>query len=172
MEHDHLRAPMTDHPTPRRRSARLARRIALEGLGWALVLAGLAAIVLPGPGLLLLVAGLAVLSQQYEWAERRLEPVKVKAFQTAADGVQTWPRIIASCAGAVLLGAIGVVWGLRPDAPSWWPLADKWWLIGGWGTGGTLILSAILALAIVVYSFRKFRGVSDPEAAATRDAQD
>ncbi len=159
---------MTDPKPARSRSAQAARRIAGTILGWFLVLAGIAALVLPGPGLLLLAAGLAVLSQQYEWAERRLEPVKVAAFKTAADGVQTWPRIIASVTGALGLGALGVVWGLRPDAPEAWPLADRYWLIGGWGTGATLILSALIALAIIVYSFRRFRGVDDPETAAER----
>jgi hypothetical protein len=55
---------------------RALRRLALESLGWLLVVGGLAAIVLPGPGLLAIVAGLALLSQQYEWAQRRLEPVQ------------------------------------------------------------------------------------------------
>ncbi len=58
-------------------------------VGWALVLSGLAALILPGPGLLMLLAGLVVLSQEYEWAERRLKPVRIKAFTTAAAGVQT-----------------------------------------------------------------------------------
>ena len=163
---------MTDPGTRRSRSAHAARRIGATILGWFLVLAGIAALVLPGPGLLLLAAGLAVLSQQYEWAERRLEPVKVAAFKTAADGVQTWPRIVASVSGALVLGALGVVWGLSPAAPEAWPLADRYWLIGGWGTGATLILSALIALAIIVYSFRRFRGVSDPEAAAERAARE
>lgn len=163
---------MTDQRPARSRSANAARRIAATVLGWFLVLAGIAALVLPGPGLLLLAAGLAVLSQQYEWAERRLEPVKVAAFKTAADGVQTWPRIVASVSGALLLGALGVVWGLRPDAPEAWPLDDRYWLIGGWGTGATLILSGLIALAIIVYSFRRFRGVGDPEAVAERTARE
>ncbi|AXT86923.1 hypothetical protein C6I20_13635 [Aeromicrobium sp. A1-2] len=155
----------------RRKSSRVIRRLVLEIVGWTLVLAGVAALVLPGPGLLLLVAGLAVLSQQYEWAERRLEPVKIQAFKSAADGVQTWPRIIASGSGAVALGAIGVFWGLGSEAPGWWPVRDSWWLMGGWGTGATLILSAIIALGFIVYSFRRFRGVADPEAAAERAAR-
>ena len=163
---------MTDQKSARSRSADAARRIAATILGWFLVLAGIAALILPGPGLLLLAAGLAVLSQQYEWAERRLEPVKVAAFKTAADGVQTWPRIVASVSGALVLGALGIVWGLRPDAPEAWPLADRYWLIGGWGTGATLILSALIALAIIVYSFRRFRGVDDPEATAERLARE
>nr|MCW2727729.1 hypothetical protein [Aeromicrobium sp.] len=147
------------------KSNRLARRIGIEVLGWTLVIVGLAALLLPGPGLLCLFAGLAVLSQQYEWAERRLEPVKVLAFKSAASGVQTWPRIIASCAGALTIAAVGVLWGIRPDAPGWWPIADRWWLPGGWGTGGTLIGSAVLALAFIAYSFKRFRHLSDEDAA-------
>jgi uncharacterized protein (TIGR02611 family) len=144
----------------------LAKRILLEGAGWVLVVAGIAAIALPGPGLLLLFAGLAVLSQQYTWAEKRVEPVQRKALQTAAESVQSWPRIVLSVLFALGLVGVGVVWGLRPPAPAWWPLDDKWWLIGGWGTGATLIFSGIVALAMVVYSFVNFRGVDDPEGEA------
>lgn len=149
----------------------MARRIAIEVVGWTLVAAGIAAIFLPGPGLLMLFAGLAVLSQQYEWAERRLRPVEIMALKSAAQGVQTWPRIIGSCAAALAIAAVGVVWGVRPDAPGWWPIADKWWLPGGWATAGTLIASSILALGTIVYSYRRFHGVEDPEAEAARAAQ-
>ncbi len=145
-----------------------AKRIALEALGWLLLVAGGAALILPGPGLLGVFAGLAILSQQYEWAERRVRPVEVMALKSAAQSVQTWPRILGSVAGALSLAVIGVVWGIRPDAPSWWPIADRWWLVGGWGTGGTLIGSCLIALATIVYSFRRFRGVEDPEAEAVR----
>ena len=140
------------------------KRIGLETLGWLLVLGGFLALVLPGPGLLMLVAGLALLSQQYEWAERRLEPLKQRALQAAADGVESWPRILASGFGVASLMALGVVWGLQPDVPTWWPLADKWWLPGGWGTGVSLILSGLIALALLVYSYRHFREIkaSDP----------
>ncbi|MDX6232539.1 MAG: hypothetical protein QOH68_1523 [Nocardioidaceae bacterium] len=171
MRHGHTREqqPMNDK---RPKSARAVRRLVLEIVGWILVVGGLAAILLPGPGLLMVVGGLAILSEQYEWAERRLEPVKVMAFKAAADGVQTWPRIIASCSGAIALGAVGVYWSIRPDAPDWWPLRESWWLIGGWGTGATLILSAAIALGFIVYSFRRFRGVPDPEAAAERAARE
>ncbi|MDQ3156884.1 MAG: PGPGW domain-containing protein [Actinomycetota bacterium] len=143
--------------TRTKRGAAWARRFAFETLGWALIVLGFAALVLPGPGLLALVAGLVILSQQYEWAERRLEPVKEKAFQVAEDGVRTWPRIIMSCAGALTLVAVGVIWGLQPPAPSWWPLDDSWWLPGGWGTGSSLIVSAVAAFAMIAYSFRRFR---------------
>lgn len=144
----------------------MVRRLVIEIVGWTLVVAGLAALILPGPGLLGLFAGLAVLSQQYEWAERRLQPVKTAAFKSAADSVQTWPRIFASLLGAALIAAFGVLWIVSPDVPSWWPVRDSWWLIGGLGTGITLIASSLIAVAVIVYSYRMFRGVDDPQAVA------
>jgi uncharacterized protein (TIGR02611 family) len=150
------------------KSNSLIRRAGIEVAGWGLVLVGIAAIFLPGPGLLALFAGLAILSQQYEWAERRVRPVELMALKSAAQSVQTWPRILASVAGALVLAAIGVFWGIGTDVPGWWPIADRWWLVGGWGTGATLIGSSVIALATIVYSFRRFRGVKDPEAEAVR----
>jgi hypothetical protein len=138
-------------------SATGMKRVLLEGAGWLLVAGGIAALVLPGPGLLALAAGLALLSQQYEWARRRLEPVKRSALKAAAQSVQTWPRILASSSGAAVLIALGVVWIVQPDAPGWWPIEDRWWLIGGWGAGATLILSGLAALGMIGYSFRRFR---------------
>jgi uncharacterized protein (TIGR02611 family) len=134
-----------------------AKRVALEGLGWLLLVVGIIAIPLPGPGLIILFAGLALLSTQYEWAERRVEPVKNAALRGARQSVESWPSIIASLIVAVVIITIGVVWGLRPATPGWWPFADKWWLAGGWGTGATLIASGILALGILLYSFLNFR---------------
>lgn len=145
------------------------KRLGLEVLGWVLVVGGIAALILPGPGLLLLLAGLVLLSQQYDWARRRLEPVRNQAFKTAAAGVATWPRIIGSTLGALVLIGLGVFWGVGPDVPGWWPLKDEWWLIGGWGTGSSLIISGVVAAALIVYSYRKFRD-RDPDAAAPESA--
>src|SRR6478672_5601689 len=118
-----------------------ARRVALETLGWILVVAGVAALVLPGPGLLSIFAGLVILSQQYEWAERRLEPVKKRALEGASDSVKTWPRIAVATTIALVIIAFGVLYIRQPDAPSWWPISDDYWLYGGWPPGVTLILS-------------------------------
>jgi hypothetical protein len=136
---------------------RAVRRVFLEVLGWALVIGGIAALVLPGPGLLALFAGLVLLSQQYAWAERRVEPVKERAVKAAADGVQSWPRILFSTLGVLWLIAAGILWWVRPSAPEWWPVADKWWLLGGWATGATLIFSGLLAGAAILYAFRHYR---------------
>lgn len=141
-----------------------AKRVLLEVLGWTLLVVGILALVLPGPGLLLTALGLAVLSQQYDWAERRLEPVRLRGLKAAAYGVQTWPRIALSVLGAALLTAAGVLWIAGPDQPSWWLPWDWTWLPGGIATGITLIFSAVLALVLIGYSYRRFRG--RPEALA------
>jgi len=145
------------------------KRLALESLGWLLVVAGIAALVLPGPGLLMIFAGLVLLSQQYEWAERRLEPVRLRALRGAAESVETWPRICLSTLGALVIGGFGVLWTVQPPAPSWWPLAKAYWLLGGAWTGITLLLSALIALALIVYSYRRFHG--KPEAVAALEGE-
>ncbi|QFQ30667.1 hypothetical protein EEW87_010765 [Janibacter melonis] len=140
------------------------KKVAIQVAGWLLVLVGIAALFLPGPGLLALFAGMALLATQYEWAERRLEPVKKAALRTAADSVSSWGRIALSGLLIVFLVGAGVVWGLQPPVPSWWPLDARWWLPGGWGTGGSLIASGVIAAAMLVYSYLNFRGIRDDEA--------
>lgn len=135
---------------------RNAKRLALESLGWVLVGLGVAALVLPGPGLLMLFAGLALLATQYDWAEQRLDPIRKAALRTAADSVKSWPRIISSTGLSVGLLALGVLWSAQPAAPSWWPLADSVWLFGGWGTGVTLLFSGAIALGMCIYSYITF----------------
>lgn len=140
------------------------KKVAIQVAGWLLVLVGIAALFLPGPGLLALFAGMALLATQYEWAERRLEPVKQAALRTAADSVSSWGRIALSGLLIVFLVGAGIVWGLQPPVPSWWPLDAKWWLPGGWGTGGSLIASGVIAAAMLVYSYLNFRDIRDDEA--------
>jgi hypothetical protein len=140
------------------------RKTLLTVLGWFLVVAGVAALVLPGPGLLLLLAGLVVLSQEYEWAERRVEPVKDKAFEVAKAGVSTMPRILMSGLGALCVIAVGVVWWLNDiEIPEVGPLGPEL-PFGGWATGSGIVLSGFVALGLLIYSVKRWR----PEAKAER----
>lgn len=148
-----------------RRGSAAIKRLVLETLGWLLVLGGIAALVLPGPGLLMLFGGLAILSQQYTWAERRMRPVEWRAKKAAAESVQTWPRIVLTVIAATVIASFGVLWLLQPEAPDWWPIDENWWLPGGWPTGITLEASAAIALVLLVYSFRKYRGRSPDDVA-------
>ena len=56
--------------------ARSSKRIAVSVVGGALVLAGIAMIVLPGPGILVVAIGFAVLGTEYAWAAAALERTK------------------------------------------------------------------------------------------------
>lgn len=138
---------------------KVVKSLATQAAGWILVLLGIAGLVLPGPGLLGVFGGMALLATQYTWAERRLAPVKHVAVRTAAESVASWPRICASIVGMIVLITIGIAWGVRPRAPGWWPVSERWWLVGGWATGCALIFSGLIAGAMVVYSYRKFREI-------------
>ncbi|MGH3566706.1 MAG: PGPGW domain-containing protein [Pseudonocardia sp.] len=127
-----------------RRNQNFAWRIVAGVGGGALVLVGIALLVLPGPGLLLVLAGLLVLAWQFPAIEKYVDPVRDRAMQAAEESVSSPLRIVGSVlAGLVLIGA-GVVWGRTPDLP---------W--GGWGTGTSLIFSGIVLLALLVYSYRR-----------------
>jgi uncharacterized protein (TIGR02611 family) len=66
--------------------ARNGKRVAVTIAGFAVMLAGVALLVLPGPGLLVIIAGLAILATEYVWAQRLLRIAKEKANQ-AKDAV-------------------------------------------------------------------------------------
>ena len=138
------------------------RKTLLTLLGWVLVLVGVVALILPGPGLLLLLAGLVVLSQEYEWAERRVEPVKRQAFKVAKLGVSTWPRILMSAAAAIGLVALGLLWWNDPEIPEVGPVGPALPL-GGWPTGSSIVLSGVIAFGLLVYSVFRFRGEARAE---------
>ena len=142
-----------------------AKRLALEVVGWTLVVAGIAALVLPGPGLLMLFGGLAVLSQQYEWAERRLAPIKYRALKGAAESVETWPRIVMSVGGVLLLIAAGSALGRRtPRCPSGGRSTSAGGCPAGWPPRSPRSPRRVIAFALIVYSYRRFHG--NPEAVA------
>lgn len=135
---------------------RIARTLGAQVLGWVLVVAGIAALVLPGPGLLMLFVGVLILSTHYSWAERRVDLVKRRAFDAAEEGVRTWPRIILSALSAGTVIAVGVWIGTDPRIPTLGPIGPEL-PGGGWGTGATVIISGIVAFVLLVYSVYRFR---------------
>lgn len=58
---------------------RSTKRIVVLVIGLALVVGGIALLVLPGPGLLVIIAGLAVLASEFAWAEHLLDKAKEQA---------------------------------------------------------------------------------------------
>jgi uncharacterized protein (TIGR02611 family) len=55
------------------------KRIVVLSIGLALVCLGVVLLVLPGPGLLVIIAGLAVLATEFAWAEHLLDTAKAQA---------------------------------------------------------------------------------------------
>src|SRR4028119_360836 len=108
---------MTSRMATRRTTGRWGRLT----VGWGVLVLGLAAVGLPGPGLLMIAAGMAILSQQYLWARRRLAPIRARAMQAAAASVRSFGTITVSGLIALAGVALGVVWGVRPGVPGWWP---------------------------------------------------
>lgn len=66
---------------------RNGKRIAVTVVGGVLLLLGLVMMFTPGPGIVLIVAGLAVLASEYVWAQRALHFARAKA-QQAKDKVR------------------------------------------------------------------------------------
>ena len=122
------------------------KRAGVAVAGALLVAVGVALLVLPGPGLLLVLAGLIVLASEFPAVEKYVEPVRVRAMRAAEESVSSPVRIAGSVTAGLLLIAAGVVWGVRPELP-----------FGGWGTGTSLILSGLVLLALLAWSHRRVR---------------
>src|SRR5918993_3823843 len=97
--------------TSRMATPRTTKRWGRLTVGWVLLALGLAALVLPGPGLLMIAAGMAILSQQYLWARRRMAPIRARAMRAAAASVRSWGTITVSVLIALGGVALGLVWG-------------------------------------------------------------
>ncbi len=136
----------------------LARAVYLV-VGGVLLLAGIALLVLPGPGLLLVLGGLLVLGHGFPAAQRFVDPVRRRALAAADESVSSPLRIAFSVATGLVLIAAGVVWGLNPGLP-----------LGGWATGSSLVFSGVVLLALLVFSARR-RAAHVAQRRADREAR-
>jgi hypothetical protein len=123
-----------------------AKRVIVLVVGGALVLLGIVLLVLPGPGLLLVLGGLLVLANGFPRAQRFVEPVERRAMQAAEESVSSPLRLVFSIGTGVVLLAAGVVWWVVPDLP-----------LSGWPTGISLILSGLILLGLLVVSYRRVK---------------
>jgi uncharacterized protein (TIGR02611 family) len=84
-------------------------RVVVAIFGFLVVLAGLAMLVLPGPGLLVIAIGLGILALEFVWAERLLERT-VDKMEEAADTVKrSSPAQQALAVAFLALAAVGIV---------------------------------------------------------------
>ncbi|WP_103354094.1 PGPGW domain-containing protein [Amycolatopsis sp. CA-128772] len=121
-----------------------AKRILITVAGAVLLLVGVLLLVLPGPGLLLVLAGLLVLASEFPALERYVDPVRDRAMKAAEDSVSSPLRIAGSVLAGLALLAAGIVWGTVKSLP-----------FSGWSTGSSLILSSVILFALLGWSYRR-----------------
>lgn len=131
------------------------KRVLCGTAGGLLLLVGVALLVLPGPGLLLVLAGLLVLANGFPRAEKFVGPVEHRAMQAAEESVSSPLRMVFSIGTGVVLLAAGVVWWVVPGLP-----------LGGWPTGTSLILSGLILLGLLVVSHRRVKAKQAGQRAA------
>ncbi len=117
---------------------------AIAVLGGLLTLAGIALLVLPGPGFVLVAAGLAVLATRFAWAKRPLDYAKDKA----QDGIEEVGKSPLRAAGAALAALVLVVLGVLALAGVDLPFVNAF-------TAVVLILSGLFLVGTVLYARRE-----------------
>jgi uncharacterized protein (TIGR02611 family) len=123
------------------------RRVAVAVVGGALTLAGIALLVLPGPGFVLVAAGLALLATQFTWAARPLAYAKDRAQVGMDEVAQSKRRAALAVVGAVGLLVAGALEVAGIDLP-----------LVNLLTASLLILSGVGLLGTIVYARRRGNG--------------
>ncbi len=95
----------------RRHATHLALRAVVLLLGSTLLLAGLAMLILPGPGWVVILLGLVVLGSEFHWARRLLERARA-GVQRAATRIPQRPRTRAVLTVVLVLTGIAVSVGV------------------------------------------------------------
>ncbi|WP_091547044.1 PGPGW domain-containing protein [Modestobacter sp. DSM 44400] len=122
------------------------KTVVIAVLGGLLTLAGIGLLVLPGPGFVLVAAGLAVLATRFSWAKKPLDYAKDKAEQGIEEvGKSPW-----RAAGAVLAALALVVVGGLALAGVDLPFVNTLSAV-------VLILSGLFLVGTVVFARRQER---------------
>jgi len=107
-------------------------RLTVGVVGLLIVVTGLALVPLPGPGWLIVFAGLAVWGSEFEWAQRLLNWVraKVRAWDGWIRAQPVWLQGLAILGTAIVV--LALMWGLLKvsGVPAFFPDAAENWLHG------------------------------------------
>jgi hypothetical protein len=140
----------------------MLKRFAVTLVGVALLLLGAAMMVLPGPGILVIVAGLAVLATEYVWARKMLKTARAKAEEVQEAAVASPVRTAATLVFGVGLLAVGLamVFLRDVDLPFWSPV-----------TGGIIAVTAVILLVTTWLTLRAAKGQESTYTATGPDGQ-
>ncbi len=132
------------------------KRSAVTVVGVCLVLGGIALMPLPGPGILVVVAGLAVLATEYVWARRLLKRAKAEAERAQEEAVASPARIATTVLSSLAVCGVGITMLLVDDVrwPFWDSLIDSLWSPT---TGGVVVVSSLIPLVTTAVSLRSSR---------------
>ena len=137
-------------------------------VGVGLLLGGAALMVLPGPGILFVVAGLAVLATEYVWAQRFLHHARTKAAEAQEQAVANKLRTGATYLFALAMIALGVTILLVDDVrwPVWDRIFDAFWtpVVGSVVIVTSLILITTTTLTLMAARRRNRDGSRDRSA--------
>ncbi|MBB3677453.1 PGPGW domain-containing protein [Modestobacter versicolor] len=93
------------------------KTVAIAVLGGLLTLAGIGLLVLPGPGFIVIFAGLAVLATRFSWAKKPLDYAQDKAQQGIEEVGKSPLRAAGALLAALALIAVGVLTLAGLDLP-------------------------------------------------------
>ena len=119
----------------RRRTVLILRKVGIAIGGGLVLLAGIAMIPLPGPGWLVVVLGLYILSFEFAWAERLFDRIKDKVIDAAhLAAANKWGTALSVLSACGIIAA-GIVWAMWEDLP-----------LSSWPAGLALSASGVIAL--------------------------
>lgn len=142
---DHRPVALRASGDPPRRSR--IKLVLVAVVGSAVTLVGIALLALPGPGFLLVAAGLAILATQFRWARRPLRYARRKAEQGVDEIIKSRWRT----AFAVVCGLVPLTLGGLALAGVEVPVVGRFL---NTFTAASLVLSGLFLVGLVVYARR------------------
>ena len=127
------------------------QRVLVTLVGFALVGAGVVMLVLPGPGIVVAVAGLVVLATEFDWARQLLDRTRHRAADAAAqlqERRSALALLVLSAAAMVVGGGVAAV------------VLDDHRVLG---VGA--VVAGLCSIAVVTPTVQRWlRGATDPDA--------
>ena len=120
------------------------KTVVVAVLGGLLTLAGIALLVLPGPGFILVAAGLAVLATRFSWAKKPLDYAKDKAEQ----GIEEVGKSPLRAAGAAIAALVLIIFGALALAGVDLPFVNTLSAV-------VLIISGLFLIGTVIFARRE-----------------